>query len=270
MRRNTSFASVKGFTLIELCIVMAILAILAGTITPVFIKGVQIKAGEKTALEISTIEQAALAYYVSNNAWPSDIQALQNGGYVNPSWVANNPWQNPYNVSSTPNSFTVSTTVPSEWTALVARDLPTSSVSGNSVASTVPSPGTDAIPSGVIIMWSGTIASIPPGWQLCDGTNGTPDLRDRFVVGAWQDDNGIAKTYVHGVPEKIGGEAMHRLTIAEMPSHTHSESGHFNHGTQARDDNVGAQRIQQTGATGGDQPHENCPPFYALAYIMKL
>ena len=225
---------------------------------------------EKLSWQISSIEQAALAYYVANNAWPTNIQALQSSGYLNPSWVTNNPWQNPYNISSTQNSFTVSTTVPSEWTNLVARDLPTSFVSGNSVASMVPSPGSTAIPSGVIIMWSGTIASIPPSWQLCDGTNGTPDLRDRFIVGARQDDAGTAKTKVSGSLTIVGGEAYHKLTIAEMPSHTHSVSGHFNYGAQARDDNVGAQTMTQSGATGGDQPHNTLPPYYALAYIMKL
>lgn len=270
MRRNIFTISKKGFSLIEICIVMAILAVLAGSITPIFIKRVQIKAGEKTALEISTIQQAALAYYIANNAWPPDIQALQSSGYLNPSWVANNPWQNPYNVSSTQNSFTVSTTVPGEWTNLVARDLPTSSILQNFVASTVPSPGSEALPAGAIIMWSGTIDSIPTGWQLCDGTNGTPDLRDRFVVGARQDDAGVAKTNVSGSLTLDGGEAYHRLTIAEMPAHTHSESGHFNHGAQHRDDNVGAQTTTQTGSTGGDQPHNNLPPYYALAYIMKL
>lgn len=270
MRKNIYTASNKGFSLIELCIVMTILAILAGSITPVFIKRVQIKAGEKTALEISSIEQAALAYYVVNNVWPSNIQALQSSGYINPSWAANNPWQNPYSISSTQNSFTVSTTVPSEWTSLVARDLPTSSTSANSVTSTVPCPGSLSLPKNSIIMWSGTIASIPVGWQLCDGTNGTPDLRDKFIVGARQDDAGVAKTTVSGSLTLTGGEAYHKLTIAEMPSHTHSCSGHFNYGAQARDDNVGAQTMTQTGATGGDQPHNTLPPYYALAYIMKL
>ena len=270
MRKNISPHSVKGFTLIELCIVMAVLAILTGSIVPIFIKGIQIKAGEKTALEISTIEQAALAYYVGNNTWPSSIQTMQNAGYLNPSWVANNPWQNPYNISSTQNSFTVSTTVPSAWTNLVARDLPTSSILQNSVSSTVPSPGSTAIPSGVIIMWSGTIASIPPGWHICDGTNGTPDLRDRFIVGARQDSGGIAKTNVHGVLEKTGGEAMHTLTIAEMPAHSHTYSGHGQWGGRGGDDQAGCQQPSVTGSTGGNQPHENCPPFYALAFIMKL
>ena len=270
MRRNISTVSSKGFTLIELCIVMAILAILAGSATPVFIKKIQIKAGEKTALEISAVEQAALAYYVVNNVWPSNIQTLQSSGYINPSWSANNPWQNPYTISSTQNSFTVSTTVPSEWTSLVARDLPTSSTSANSVSSTVPSPGSLSLPRGSIIMWSGTIASIPVGWQLCDGTNGAPDLRDRFIVGASQDDGGVTKTFVHGVLEQIGGEAMHTLTIDEMPAHTHSYSGHGQWGGRGGDDQAGCMKSSVTGSTGGNMPHENCPPFYALAFIIKL
>ena len=46
---------------------------------------------------------------------------------------------------------------------------------------------------GLIVMWSGAIAEIPPGWALCDGTQGTPDLRDRFIVGARSDVDGTAK-----------------------------------------------------------------------------
>ena len=273
MRKNISPHSVKGFTLIELCIVMAVLAILTGSIVPIFIKGIQIKAGEKTALEISTIEQAALAYYVGNNTWPSSIQTLENAGYLNPSWVANNPWQNPYSISSTPNSFTVSTTVPSEWTALVARDLPTSSTSANSVSSTVPSPGSLSLPKGSIIMWSGTIASIPVGWQLCDGTNGTPDLRDKFVVGARQDSGGTAMTTVSGSLTKTGGEAKHTMTIAELVPHTHTYRwwpGWYFSGSTEYGAKGGPDDSHQTGSTGGGQPFNVLPPYYALCFIMKV
>jgi hypothetical protein len=45
-------------------------------------------------------------------------------------------------------------------------------------------PSVNAIPAGSIIMWSGSIGAIPSGYVICDGTNGTPDLRDRFVVGS--------------------------------------------------------------------------------------
>ena len=289
MRRNIYTASSKGFTLIELCVVMAILAILAGSATPVFIKRIQIKAGEKTALEISAIEQAALAYYVTNNVWPSNIQTLQSSGYLNPSWVTNNPWQNSYNVSSTQNSFTVSTTVPAEWTALVARDLPTSSITANSVSSTVPTPGSLSLPKGSIIIWSGTIASIPAGWQLCDGTNGTPDLRDKFIVGANQDVGGVAETIISGTLSQTGGSATHIHEAGTLlgPIHTHRFSANTSgpssvSGAKSGGDgfanNMHTHSVSgttDTGNSGGPVTGEtasasNLPPYYALAFIIKL
>ena len=276
MRRNTSTNNKKGFSLIELCIALGVLAILTSSITPVFIKRIQVKAGEKTALEMSVIQQAALSYYAANNAWPASIQALQSAGYLNPSWSANNPWQNAYTISSNNSAFTVSTTVPQEWTSLVARDLPTSSISGTIVGSSVPAPGSaqnDSLPIGSIVIWSGTVASIPTGWQLCDGTNGTPDLRDRFVVGARQDVGSIAETNVSGALTKTGGEAQHTLTIDEMPPHSHSYrywtawyfSGSSELGAKGSyDDN------HQTSTVGGGKPHNILPPYYALCFIMKV
>lgn len=71
-----------------------------------------------------------------------------------------------------------------------------------------------AIPSGVILLWSGSTATIPGGWALCNGSNGTPDLRDRFVVGA-------GSTYSVAA---TGGSATSTLTANELPAHTHSLS----------------------------------------------
>jgi microcystin-dependent protein len=79
---------------------------------------------------------------------------------------------------------------------------------------------TEMIPSGAIIMWSGNPASIPAGWQLCDGTNGTPDLRDRFVVGA-------GSSYSVG---NSGGASTVTLSVSEMPSHNHGDTGNTNDG----------------------------------------
>ena len=73
----------------------------------------------------------------------------------------------------------------------------------------------DAIPTGVICMWSGESTAIPSGWHLCDGEEGTPDLRDRFIVGA-------GSTYK---VKDTGGEATHKLTTNEMPSHNHGFTG---------------------------------------------
>lgn len=94
-------------------------------------------------------------------------------------------------------------------------------------------------PTGGIIMWSGTIATIPTGWALCNGSNGTPDLRDRFIIGARSDDAGVAKTNVTGSLTSTGGAATavsdsqgahtHSGTTdssnVTLPAHTHGLSG---------------------------------------------
>lgn len=102
--------------------------------------------------------------------------------------------------------------------------------------------------SGMILMWSGSIASVPDGWQFCDGTNGTPDLRDRFVAGARQDVGGVAKTSVTGLFEQVGGTITHNHTLGvgePIPLGTPI----FNAATNFT---------------------AHIPPFYALAFIMKL
>ncbi len=273
MRRNISIKNKKSFSLVELCIVIGVMAILAGSITPVFVKRIQIKAGEKTAQEVAIIEQAGLFYFAANAAWPADLTVLKNAGYLNPSWVSNNPWQNPYTISSSASGFTVSTVVPQEWANLVARDLPTSSVSGTTITSSVPAPGTlqeDSLPIGSILIWSGTVASIPAKWHLCDGASGTPDLRDRFIVGARQDSGGTAMTAVSGSLTKTGGEATHTLTINEMPAHTHGyyadQPGVGAGGTGTS----GGSAYWQTASAGGGRPHNILPPYYALCFIMKI
>lgn len=97
------------------------------------------------------------------------------------------------------------------------------------------------IPRGVIVVWHGSVATIPTGWHLCDGTAGTPDLRSRFVYGAGGDTNTKA-TVVSGWDTAAdghwnvgltGGEENHVLSIAEMPSHLHTgtatTNGNHNH-----------------------------------------
>lgn len=70
------------------------------------------------------------------------------------------------------------------------------------------------LPSGIIAMWSGASDNIPTGWLLCDGTNNTPDLRNRFIVGA-------GSSYSIG---NTGGSDSVTLTTEQLPSHTHAHS----------------------------------------------
>jgi microcystin-dependent protein len=155
---------------------------------------------------------------------------------------------------------------------------------------------------------------------LCDGTNGTPDLRGRFVLSQGQG-SGLTNRLIN----QIGGAETHTLTVQEMPSHTHTGStdlagththtindpGHTHTQTTVNDDynnsgtypdltkpsypnydsagtNTWTDTINSsttgitinsagehshpftTNSTGGGQAHNNMPPFYALAYIMKL
>lgn len=78
-----------------------------------------------------------------------------------------------------------------------------------------------AIPIGCIVMWGGSVATIPSGWRLCDGTNGTPDLRDRFVIGARSDSSGPATTFVTAADTKTGGS---KDLVAVSHGHTATSS----------------------------------------------
>lgn len=162
---------------------------------------------------------------------------------------------------------------------------------GGSATATTPSPGDSTtkvattafvssavaggVPTGCILMWSGSIATIPSGWYLCNGSNGTPDLRNRFIVGA-------GSTYAVAA---TGGSAD-----AIVVSHTHSVSdpGHFHSISAIAPNEVGVGEVTTgsgdtsgnpntdsastgitIGTTGSSGTNANLPPYYALAYIMK-
>jgi hypothetical protein len=133
------------------------------------------------------------------------------------------------------------------------------------------------MPRGGIIMWSGTIDEIPAGWVLCDGTNATPNLSGRFIVGVnTKNKDTDPKNEIYSVGE-IGGEATHKLTVNEMPAHSHAyHKAEYNYGHKDGGEDVTRYGREdqldngKTTETGGNQPHENRPPYYALAFIMKL
>lgn len=118
------------------------------------------------------------------------------------------------------------------------------------------------LPPYSIIMWYGDANAVPDGWQLCNGAAGTPDLRDRFPVGA-----GIS--YLKGAS---GGEAAHTLTISEIPSHTHTVNYSGTWGVEYAGSYTDCPRSGQsaTGAAGGGFAHNNIPPYLAVYYIMRM
>lgn len=124
-----------------------------------------------------------------------------------------------------------------------------------------------SIPVGAIIMWGGSITSIPSGWVLCNGSNGTPDLRNRFVVGA-------GNTYTVGA---IGGNNEQSIL-----AHEHTYSGNTDNNSSKKNVVTGSSvtsevptpthRHSYSGTTdmGGGATIDNRPPYYALAYIMRV
>ncbi len=159
-------------------------------------------------------------------------------------------------------------------------------------AGNTPTWGT-GIPSGVIVLWSGSIASIPSGWYLCNGSNGTPDLRNRFVVGAFQDNSGVANTTITGSNTLTGGSKdaivvshTHTGTTSTIGDHTHvidavnaavggslNKVGGFANKAEGDDYSTGAAGAHNhtftTDSAGSSGTNANLVPYYALAYIMK-
>ena len=140
----------------------------------------------------------------------------------------------------------------------------------------------NTVPSGLIAIWSGSLGSIPSGWALCNGANGTPDLRNSFILGA-------GSTYAVGA---TGGSAdaivvSHTHTAASTvtdPGHLHSftaaqfvSGSNLSGGTIAVTPQANNTASAVTGvtvattntATGVSGTNANLPPYYALAFVMK-
>ena len=164
-------------------------------------------------------------------------------------------------------------------------------------------------PTGIIAIWSGSVATIPIGWLLCDGTNGTLDLRDKFIVGAGGTyavgDTGGSNTvtltnaqmpsHTHTVAGTTAADGIHTHTVSD-PSHAHTWTGLISstNGSAGGQNNGGSSSFAATtgasatgisivaggahvhsisGTTssiGGGTSHENRPPYFALCYISKI
>ena len=131
------------------------------------------------------------------------------------------------------------------------------SIDSNSYAT-----ASSGFPTGGIIMWSGSIATIPSGWALCDGQNSTPDLRDRFVVGA-------GTLYSVG---STGGSAD--AVVVEHSHTTNIDGGHVipgNGGSSFPYGGAGtySSTVFSMDDEGVSGTNANLPPYYALCFIMK-
>ena len=148
------------------------------------------------------------------------------------------------------------------------------------------------IPSGGIIMWSGSVATIPSGWYLCNGTNGTPNLVNRFIIGAGSS-YGVGATggskdaivVSHSHTGTTGGQSnghTHNFTIGRNFSYTKNNTGvhygdsGFINSNGGEEDTLGTGYNNQdhshnftTSTVGSSGTNANLPPYYALCFIMK-
>lgn len=211
----------------------------------------------------------------------NDLSDKPTTGQVNADW---NSTTDPSRILNKPALATVATT--GSYTDLI--NTPTTS-----------------LPTGIITMWYGTTTNVPSGWALCNGLNGTPDLRDRFILGA-------GTTYTAGT---TGGSSTATLSVSNMPSHTHTgttNSGEGTHthtltdpghshsggvgntgynvpaqtsgyailastttgsattGISVNSTNSAHQHTFTTGSTGSGSSFSIMPPYYVLCFIMKL
>lgn len=130
--------------------------------------------------------------------------------------------------------------------------------------------GIGAVPVGTIILWYGKAADVPTGWAVCNGENGTPDMRGRFPVGAGNQYR----------PGDTGGAESVTLSVDELPSHSHGyelrddNNRDLAHGADRNDGVWHGDKTATSGSAGGDggttQPHENRPPFKTIHFIMRV
>jgi len=142
------------------------------------------------------------------------------------------------------------------------------------------------IPSGLISLWSGAIGSIPSGWLLCDGTNGTPNLKDSFIVGAG---NLYSVGGTGGSTDAVVVSHTHTATSTSTvtdPGHHHNYTGPSSGSgggfagagsgsqvngalTTTSTTGISVATTTTNNSTGVSGTNANLPPYYALAYIMK-
>jgi microcystin-dependent protein len=195
-----------------------------------------------------------------NDYYQQDINSINNMGKYSKSLLDNND-----TLSLSPNNITI-------------NDL-------NVNSATIKNNLTNTKLKGIIVIWSGNSINFPIGWTLCDGTNGTPDLRSQFIIGAGLDKYSTSSSYFK-LGDKGGAETV-TLNGEQIPQHSHkfnNNSPLINNGNipgtsryKFHCSDIGSNCsgnlsyiTNSSSQTGGNGAHNNMPPYYALCYIMKL
>ena len=147
------------------------------------------------------------------------------------------------------------------------------------VQAAITAANTVLLPSGTIVLWSGSVAAIPTGWVLCNGSNSTPDLRNRFVVGAGStyavggtggSADAIVVSHTHTGTTASNGAHNHTYTASEYNCNQNSGQTQAGASTTGTTSSAGAHtHTFTTDSTGSSGTNANLPPYYALCYVMK-
>jgi hypothetical protein len=234
------------------------------------------------------------AYQTYANANTAAFQAYAN------TKIGTNTNSNLVVVSNTSSTSTTTGALVVRGGVGVAGNINVGSGSGNAIVANgnvvvtgsliIAGTGGGVIPPGGIIMWSGAEVNIPTGWLLCNGSNGTPDLRNRFVVGA-----GTGSSYAVGATggstDAVVVSHTHTATVTD-PGHVHnpvpgwnfvsspfSGDGTIDSSARTGPDEKNMGNVATTSSKtaisvsnsteGSSGTNANLPPYYALCYIMK-
>ena len=301
MRKGIFMLLKRGFTLIEMSLAVVLAAIMASALVPNFVRSLHIEAARKSAVEMAQIAEAGRMFYIQQNAWPDDLQALKTAGFIDHDWNGKNPFGDLYSLALSDANLDVLTTVPQDMAPVVAGFLPMAVAQGALVRMSVTPPGAAiaSVPTGAVMPWTSDV--IPDGWLMCDGQavsrsensklfavigttygagNGSstfnlPDLRGRTVVGL---DNmgGVSANVLTGAWAKntggMFGEEKHVLTTGEMPAHVHDTKGTYVHysnvGPNGSMETTGAFSMS-TQSAGSGAAHNIVQPSMALVWIIR-
>ena len=209
---------------------------------------------------------------------PSSGQKLEVNGAIKSTGLTTGNVTSSGTISA--SSLTTSGNISSSGSISSSSLTTSGNITSSGVVSAVSFSGDGIVPSGAIIMWSGT--SIPDGWALCDGTNGTPDLKGRFIVGYDPSDtdyNNPGNRSTGGVSQgdRNTAKKTHTLTESQMPKHSHSfaiaefRSDQTESGTSGGGYEVGSGYTTiNTSEEGSGTAFDIRPSYYTLAFIMKL
>ncbi len=149
-----------------------------------------------------------------------------------------------------------------------------SPAAGQSLAAPAASGPAIGLPGGVIVMWSGPLDAIPAGWVLCDGSDGTPDLRNRFVLGVGAAEY-LGSTGGSGSHKHLARDHNHLVKPPALRGRTsYGYSSHAGRGTGSRyytlpEPTQNTRPFNSESAKVTPESVSNLPPYYKLAFIMK-